>query len=50
MEVSKNELKELMKVYLGMDELARAIWISSGGLLTGKEMAEREHAKDKKTA
>lgn len=45
--VSNKELKELVDVYLRMDKLARAIWISSGGLLAGKEMAEKEQILEK---
>lgn len=42
MKVSKEELKELIKLYSGMDKLSRAIWLGSGSLLLGKEMTEKE--------
>ncbi len=52
MKVSKEELKELIKLYSGMDKLSRAIWLGSGSLLLGKEMTEKEQmmAKPQKTA
>lgn len=52
MKVSKEELKELTKLYSGMDKLSRAIWLGSGSLLLGKEMTEKEQmmAKPQKTA
>ena len=42
MKVSKEELKELIKLYSGRDKLSRAIWLGSGSLLLGKEMTEKE--------
>ena len=50
MKVSKEELKELIKLYSGMDKLSRAIWL--GSLLLGKEMTEKEQmmVKPQKTA
>lgn len=52
MKVSKEELKELIKLYSGMDKLSRAIWLGSGSLLLGKEMTEKEQmmVKPQKTA
>lgn len=52
MKVSKEELKELIKLYSGMDKLSRAIWLGSGSVLLGKEMTEKEQmmVKPQKTA
>lgn len=52
MKVSKEELKELIKLYSDMDKLSRAIWLGSGSLLLGKEMTEKEQmmVKPQKTA
>lgn len=45
--VSDAELKELMRLYIGMDKLSRAIWLGSGSLLVGKEMAEKQDPEKK---
>ena len=50
--ITRSELEELVRLYTGMDKLARAIWIGNASLLLGKEAAEKmpEGSGEKKTA